>query len=109
MAAGPPKEVNGPANCPTLHLRCIPGMNGDSRNIHQPVADGVHDQLGGLVNAESVHDIGAMHSDGVGAEVELLRDLFVRLAVADELQDFHFTRDQACAAFSLEVLMEGKL
>src|SRR5690348_14435799 len=89
--------------------RYIPGMNGDSRNIHQPVADGVHDQFGGPVNAESVHDVGAMHGNGVGAEVELLCDLFVRFAVADQLQDFHFTRGEACAALSLEVLLEREL
>ena len=77
-----------------LHLRCTPGMNGDSRNIHQPVADGVNDQFGGLMNTESVHDVGAVHGDSVGAEVELLRDLFVRYVVlghSERRQMFHET------------------
>src|SRR5712691_3235380 len=32
----------------------------DSRKVHQAVADGVDDELGGFVNPERIHDIGAM-------------------------------------------------
>ena len=57
-------------------------MTGGSRDVHQPVADRVDHEFGGLVDAERVHDVGAVHRDGVGAEIEHGRDLLVRLAVA---------------------------
>ena len=49
-------------------------MTADSRKVHQPGLDGVDDQFRGLVNVESVHDIGAMYGDGIGAEVQSVRD-----------------------------------
>ena len=53
-----------------------------SRQIHQSVADGVDHEFGGLVDAQRVHDVGAMDGDGVGAEFERRGDFLVRLPVA---------------------------
>ena len=41
--------------------------------------DGVDHELGGLVDAERTHDVGAVDRDGVRAEGELLGDLPVRI------------------------------
>ena len=40
----------------------------DSRDIYQPISDGVHHQLSGLVNAERVHDVGTMNRDRIRTE-----------------------------------------
>lgn len=42
----------------------------DSRNAHQPGANRIGHKLGCFVNAEGVHDVGAMNRDGVGTEIE---------------------------------------
>ncbi len=93
------REICCDARTPTAQGRQVPqhrhrvrsnfsGTRGDSRDVHQAVADGVDDQLGGFVNAERVHDIGAMDADGVDAERKLVGDFFVGFAVDDELEDF---------------------
>ena len=51
--------------------------NGDSRNIHQAIADGVNDQLRRFVDSQRIHDIGAMNGDGIGAEIQFIGDGFV--------------------------------
>src|SRR6266481_8470076 len=52
----------------------------NSRKINQPVADGVNDEFSGLVDSQSVHHVGTMDGDRVGAEVEGGRNLLVGLA-----------------------------
>ena len=70
------------------------GTSGGSRQVHQAVADGVDDELGGLVDPERVHDVGAVHGDRVDAQLERGGDLAVGLAVADELQHLQLARCQ---------------
>jgi len=79
-----------------------PGRSGGSRNIHQAVANGVDDQFGRFVNAERVHNIGAMDRHGVGAEGEAVGDGFIGIAFDDQLQDFEFARSQAGIAFAFQ-------
>ena len=54
------------------------------------------------MDAERVHDVGAMDRHGVDAQVELLGDLAVREAVADELQDLELARREPVIALALE-------
>ena len=65
----------------------------------QPVLDGVDHELGGLVQAQGVHDVGAMDRDGVHAQVQLCGNRAVREAVADQLQDFELARREPVRAF----------
>jgi hypothetical protein len=44
---------------------------------------GVDDQLSSVVNIQRLHDVGAMHGDGVGAKTQDGRDLFVGFSVDD--------------------------
>ena len=69
---------------------------------HQAVGDRVDDQLGGLVDAERVHDVGAVDRHRVDAEIELLGDLAVRKAGADVLQHLELARRQPVTALALE-------
>ena len=46
------------------------------------------DEARGVGEFELLFDVAAMHIDGLGTEVELLRDGAGRLALADELEDF---------------------
>ena len=55
-------------------------MSGASRRCHQAIADSVNHQLSGLVNAESIHDIRAMHRDRICAQIELICDFLVRFS-----------------------------
>ena len=71
-----------------------------SQRIDQPVLQRVDDELRGLVDAERVHDVGAMHGDGVGAQLELDGDLLVRKAVANQLQDLELARRETTVAFT---------
>ena len=48
---------------------CPPGKDRDSRNVHQPGANRIDDEFRGLVNPQSVHDVGTMNGDRIGAEV----------------------------------------
>src|SRR5208283_5544668 len=73
-----------------------------SRQIYQPVANRIDDQLGSLMNAQSVHHVGAMDGDRVGAKVENGGDLFVRLPFHDHLQHFEFARSKPGVALALE-------
>ena len=78
--------------------RCRPireERNGDSRKIYQPIADCVDDKLSRLVNAQRVHNIGAMHGDSVGAQIQLIRNFLVRFTVHDVLKDFEFAGSEA--------------
>ena len=75
--------------------------SGDSRNIHQPGANCVDDEFGGLVNSERIHNVGTVYGDCVGAEFESNGDFLVRLAVNDHLQHLKFPLREACIAFAL--------
>ena len=46
----------------------------------------VHDELGGLVHAERVHDVRAVYRDRVGADAQPGRDIAVRKAFTNQLQ-----------------------
>src|SRR5271166_1740521 len=73
-----------------------------SRQIYQTIANRIDDQLGSLMNAQSVHHVGAMDGDRVGAKVESGGDLFVRLPFHDHLQHFEFARSKPGVALALE-------
>src|SRR5215470_7025241 len=45
---------------------------------HQTVGDRVHDQLGGLVHAERVHDVRAVDGHGIDAQVERLGNFAIQ-------------------------------
>ena len=47
------------------------GSPAASRQIHQAVPDRVDHQLRGLVNSQSVHDVRAMHGDGIRAQIQV--------------------------------------
>src|SRR5438046_6813949 len=79
-----------------------PGKRGASRQIHQTISNGVNDELGGLVNAKAVHNVGAMDRDRVDAEIELGGDLLVRFAGDDVLQNLEFTRCECRYALAFE-------
>ena len=73
-------------------------MTDDSRKVNQSVANRVDDQFGSLVNPKSIHHIGTVDSDGIGAEVESGSNFLVRFALHDHLQDFEFTRGECGTA-----------
>ena len=55
------------------------------------------------MDAERVHDVGAMDGDGVDTEIEFGGDFLVGFAGDDVLEDFEFTRREAGIAFTLEI------
>src|SRR5437016_12433968 len=59
---------------------------GVSPDAHQSLADRVYHEFRRIVDADGLHDVGAMNGDGVSAQTEHRRDLFVGLSVNDELQ-----------------------
>src|SRR5450432_3836872 len=73
-----------------------------SWKIDQAVADGVDDQFGGFVNAESVHDIGAVDGDSVGAETQVDGDFLIGFSRDDMLQNFQLAGSEAGAAFPFQ-------
>src|SRR5256885_6797397 len=84
-------------------FRTYPGKtNGDSRNIYQPIADGIYHQLRRFVNAERVHDIRAMNRDRIRAETELIRDFLVRFAFYDQLKNFQFASRERGVTLTLQ-------
>src|SRR5581483_4508456 len=85
------------------------GTIAGSRNVYQPIADGVYDQFSGLVNPERVHDIDAIHDYHVGTEIKLVGNFFVGFPVTDELQNLDFSWRQARVALALEGLLFGEL
>src|SRR5438067_570861 len=57
----------------------------DLWQIYQTIANGVHDEFGGLVQPEGVHDVGAMYGNGVYAEVQVACDFLIRFTDRDQL------------------------
>ena len=57
-------------------LRFRTEKTGDSRQAYQSVADGIHDQFGGFVNSQRIHDVGAMYGNRVDAQVKHRSNLF---------------------------------
>ena len=49
----------------------------------EPVADRIDDKFGGLVDSESVHHVGAMTGDSIGAELQLCGNFFIGFSVYD--------------------------
>ena len=54
------------------------------------------------MDAKSVHDIGAVYGDSVGAEVERGGDLLVGFAVNNHLQNFQFANSQRRVTLSFQ-------
>src|SRR6185369_18010265 len=61
-----------------------------SRQRDQALANGVDYQFRGAMDVERVHQVGTMHRDGVDAQLKHGGDLFVRIALRDELQNLLF-------------------
>jgi hypothetical protein len=55
------------------------------RNTYETVADRVDDEFGCLMDTESLHDVGAVNRHGIGAELQVVGDFLVRLAIHDQL------------------------
>ena len=76
---GWPRAADRPRVAPTQGLRRHrdrahrAGTRAGSQQVDQAVLKRVDDELGGLVHAERVHDVGAVHGDRVDAQVELRR------------------------------------
>src|SRR6266550_4384084 len=77
-------------------------MTGGSRDVYQPVSDRVDHQLGGLVDPEGVHDIGAMNRHCIRTEAELVGNLLVGFAFHNQLQDLEFAGSKSGAALALQ-------
>ncbi len=46
-------------------------------DVYQPVADSIGNQLGCIVNAESLHHVGTMDCNGVDADSEYTGNFFI--------------------------------
>src|ERR1700682_417073 len=75
---------------------------GGSRKIYQPVADRIDDQFSGLVDSESVHHVGAMNRDRVGAKLKLCGNFFIGFSVYDQLQDFQLAGRESIVALAFQ-------
>src|SRR5438552_1021363 len=53
---------------------------------HEPDLDGVADQTGHAMDAEAVHELGAVSLHGLKGDVEAARDFLVRMTFGDELK-----------------------
>ena len=71
-----------------------------SERVDEAVLQCVDDELGGLVDTQRVHDVGAMHGDGVHAEVELGSNLAIREPITNQLEHFCFARSQTPCALA---------
>src|ERR1017187_6063223 len=70
--------------------------NGQLDNaLNDARADGVASESGGTVNVELLHDMLAMSFDGLHADAQFRRDLFVGFAFGNQLEHFHLARSQA--------------
>ena len=78
--------------------KCVdsrPNVVEGSQRVDEAVLQRVHDELGGLVDAQRVHDVGAMNGNGVHAEIQLGGDFAVGEPVANQLEHFGLARRQA--------------
>ena len=69
------------------------------RKADQVHPDRIRDELRRLVNAEFAHDVGAVHTHRIGAEIELSGNFLVRLAFDDQTQNFELPPSELAAAF----------
>ena len=69
-------------------------------DLHEPLLDGVLDQLDNSVNIELLHDVGSMDVHGLRADVEHLADLAVGLALGKQREDLPFPGRQRVDAGS---------
>ena len=86
---------------------CRTESGAGSRKIYQAVADRVNHQFGGLVDAQRVHDVGAMYSNSVGAEIKHRGNFLVGFSFDDHLQNFKFARGQMLAAVAFQRGSDG--
>src|SRR5947208_1283984 len=73
---------------------------GGSRQIHQTVANRVNNQFCCFVNAERIHDVGAMYGDGIHAEIQVGSNFLVGLPGYDMLENFQLAGRQSAPAFT---------
>src|SRR5690349_18501871 len=71
--------------------------------------DGVARQAGDVVDAELVHNLLAMFLDGLDADAQFGRNLFVRAAFGDQLQHFGFARGQLVGAAAGRLTADERL
>src|ERR1700680_2866782 len=86
-----------------------PESRAASWQIPQAIANGVNDELSGLVDSQRVHDVGTMHPDGVCAETELRGNFLVGFAGDNVLQNLQLARGESAGTFALERLRLGQL
>src|SRR2546423_12904400 len=67
----------------------------EARLLDEAAADGEDGGLGAVLGAELLHDVDDVVLDGVWAEVELGRDLFISQALDDVRQDLLLALSQA--------------
>ena len=60
-------------------------------------ANGVLDQLHGVVDVELAHQVPLVRLDGLDAQVQVRRDLLNRLSFGEKLEDFLLARRQPAA------------
>ena len=70
------------------------GTTCDSRNVHQPGANGIDHKLSCFVNSQSVHDVGAVNGHRVGTQVKSGGNFLVGFAINNHLQNFEFAVGQ---------------
>jgi hypothetical protein len=70
----------------------------ESRNIYQPLANCIHNEIGGLMNTECRHYIRAVRPHCILAETELGCNFFARLAIDDQFQDFELALGELAVA-----------
>ena len=66
-------------------VQAASGIRGD-----QAAFSGIGGQGGGVVHIQLGHEAGTVLFDGFGADIEHRGDLFVRVPLPDQLQDFFF-------------------
>src|SRR5450631_2117425 len=89
MGCNPTKKIEIPSKCePESNNRQLDAALDDAGT------DGVAGEAGGVVDVEFLHEMFAMFLDGLDADAEFGRGLFVALSFGDELQHFHLARSQ---------------
>ena len=66
----------------------------DVLQLDELIHDRIDRQTAGAVDLELLRDVASVGDDGVGREVELPRDLFVRHALDDADDDLAFARSE---------------
>jgi hypothetical protein len=69
-----------------------PEIPAASRQIHQAIPNRVDHQFRCFMDTQRVHNIGPVHRDSVGTQIQIRSDLLVRFSGDDVLQNFQFAR-----------------